>query len=55
MSQYELEALIQKFNSIRHMYGIESVEQLKDLYTTNRPLFEVLYPMYMTLSYYCNT
>lgn len=52
MSQYEYNKLVEKFDSIRHMYGIETVEQLKRLYKTNKPLFEVLYPMYITLSYY---
>lgn len=52
MSKYEYNQLVEKFDFIRHMYGIETVEQLKDLYTTNKKLFEVLYPMYITLSYY---
>lgn len=52
MSQYEYNKLVEKFDSIRHMYGIETVEQLKSLYKTNKSLFEVLYPMYITLSYY---
>ena len=52
MSQYELEQLLHKFDTIRHRYGIETVEQLKGLRNSNIPLFELLYPMYMTLSYY---
>ena len=35
MSQCEYNKLVEKFDSIRHMYGIETVEQLKSLYKTN--------------------
>lgn len=53
MSKYELEKLIEKFNTIRATYGINTKQDLDDLYHTNKELHATLMGMYLTLSYYC--
>ena len=53
MSKYELEKLIEKFNAIRTAYGINTKQDLNDLYHTNKELHATLMGMYLTLSYYC--
>lgn len=54
MSQSEFNALVYKFDSIRHRYGVETVEQLHDLRVTNKAVFDILFPLYVILSYYRN-
>ena len=53
MSKYELEKLIEKFNTIRATYGINTKQDLDDLYYINKELHATLMGMYLTLSYYC--
>ena len=53
MSQIELEKLIEKFNAIRTVYGINTKQDLDDLYYINKELHAKLMGMYLTLSYYC--
>lgn len=55
MSYYRFKELVNKFNAIRLYYGIHNRSQLMDLYTENKPLFEVLYPMYLELLDYALT
>lgn len=54
MSQREFNELVCKFDSIRHRYGVETVEQLRDLRVTNKAVFDILFPLYVILSYYRN-
>ena len=53
MSKYELEKLIEKFNTIRATYGINTKQDLVVLYYINKELHATLMGMYLTLSYYC--
>ena len=53
MSKYELEKLIEKFNAMRTAYGINTKQDLDDLYYINKELHATLMGMHLTLSYYC--
>ena len=53
MSKYELEKLIEKFNAMRTAYGINTKQDLDDLYYINKELHATLIGMDLTLSYYC--
>lgn len=55
MSYYRFKELVNKFDTIRLYYGIYNRNQLMDLYTENKPLFEVLYPMYLEIVDYVST
>jgi hypothetical protein len=54
MSQREFNELVYKFDSIRHRYGVETIEHLRDLRVTNKAVFDILFPLYVILSYYRN-
>lgn len=55
MSYYRFKELVNKFDTIRLYYGIYNRNQLMDLYTENKALFEVLYPMYLEIIDYVST
>lgn len=54
MPQKEFNELVYKFDSIRHRYGVETIEHLRDLRVTNKAVFDILFPLYVILSYYRN-
>lgn len=55
MSYYRFKELVNKFDTIRLYYRIHNRNQLMDLYTENKALFEVLYPMYLEIVDYVST
>lgn len=55
MSYYRFKELVNKFDTIRLYYGIHNRNQLMDLYTENKALFEVLHPMYLEIIDYVST